>query len=191
MVTKSYYSPTLEIAGAALFGALSIVVSFSAAFIPRLPWGIALIDPISIVWMVCFLIFGIRSGIICSVAGTIGLMFFDPFAPIGPFMKLAATLPMIIIPFLILRATRDKESCSGREFVSPKLWFSAGVIATLVRIIIMMPLVIAVVGLLFGTPLMEIVIYVLILNTLQSAWDTVVPWLIVYPTKIYEKYCVW
>jgi len=55
----------------------------------------------------------------------------------------------------------------------------------------MLPLVVAVVGLLFGTPLMEIIIYVLILNTLQSAWDIIVPWMIVYPTKIYEKYCIW
>ncbi|MFX1518444.1 MAG: hypothetical protein ACFFCD_00755 [Promethearchaeota archaeon] len=191
MVTKTYYSPTLEIAGAALFGALSIVVSFSAAFIPRLPWGIALLDPISIVWIVCFLIFGIRSGIICSVAGTIGLMFFDPFAPIGPFMKLAATLPMMIIPLLILRATREKGSSSGRDFASTKLWFSSGLIATLVRIVIMLPLVIIVVSLLFGTPLMEIVTGVLILNAWQSAWDIAVPWIIVFPTKIYEKYCIW
>jgi len=191
MVTKAYYSPTLEIAGAALFGALSIVVSFSAAFIPRLPWGIALLDPISIVWMVCFLIFGIRSGIICSVAGTMGLMFFDPFAPIGPFMKLAATLPMMIIPFLILKTTKNKESCSGREFASPKLWFASGAIATIVRIVIMLPLVVAVVSVLFGTPIEEIVIFVLILNSWQSAWDIVIPWLIVFPTKIYEKYCIW
>jgi hypothetical protein len=191
MVTKVYYSPTLEIAGAALFGALSIVVSFSAAFIPRLPWGIALLDPISIVWMVCFLIFGIRSGIICSVAGTMGLMFFDPFAPIGPFMKLAATLPMMIIPYLALRITKKNESCSGRDFASIKLWFSSGIIATLVRIVIMLPLVVVVVSLLFGTPLMEIVTFVLILNTVQSAWDIIVPWIIVYPTKIYEKYCIW
>ncbi len=190
MGTKVYYSPTLEIAGAALFGALSIVVSFSAAFIPRLPWGIALFDPISIVWIVCFLIFGIRSGIICSVAGTMGLMFFDPFAPIGPFMKLAATLPMILLPWAILRF-KKRESCSGSDFTSTKLWFGSGVIATLVRIAIMLPLVVAVVGLLFGTPLMEIIIYVLILNTLQSAWDIIVPWMIVYPTKIYEKYCIW
>lgn len=191
MVTKTYYSPTLEIAGAALFGALSIVVSFSAAFIPRLPWGIALLDPISIVWMVCFLIFGIRSGIICSVAGTMGLMFFDPFAPIGPFMKLAATLPMIIVPFVILKMTKKNESYSGRDFASSKLWFSSGVIATLIRIVIMMPLVIVVVSLLFGTPIIEIVTYVLILNAWQSAWDIAVPWIFVFPTKIYEKYCIW
>jgi hypothetical protein len=190
MVTKTYYSPTLEIAGAALFGALSIVVSFSAAFIPRLPWGIALLDPISLVWIVCFLIFGIRSGIICSVAGTMGLMFFDPFAPIGPFMKLAATLPMIVVPWAILKIKKS-ESSSGRDFASVKLWFPSGVIATLVRIAIMLPLVVIVVSLLFGTPLMEIVTFVLILNTVQSAWDVIVPWIIVYPTKIYEKYCIW
>jgi len=181
---------SIEAAGAALFGALSIVVSFSAAFIPRLPWGIALLDPISIVWMVCFLIFGIRSGIICSVAGTMGLMFFDPFAPIGPFMKLAATLPMMVVPWAILRFQK-RESCSGRDFASTQRWFSSGIIATLVRIAVMLPLVIVVVSLLFGTPLMEIVTFVLILYTWQSAWDIIVPWIIVYPTKIYEKYCIW
>jgi hypothetical protein len=189
MVTKTYYSPTLEIAGAALFGALSIVVSFSAAFIPRLPWGIALLDPISIVWMVCFLIFGIRSGVICSVAGCVGLFFFDPFAPIVPLMKLAATLPMMVVPFLILRTTKKNESCSGRDFASTKLWFSAGVIAAIIRIVIMLPINIVVVGILFGTAIMEIVTFVLILNAWQSIFDVVVPWLVVYPTKLYERYC--
>ena len=92
---------TLQLAGGAIFGALSIVVSFIAAFLPRTPEGFAYFDPVSIIWVLCFLIFGPLAGILCSVIGMVGLMFFDPFAPIGPSMKFIATIPMIIVPMLL------------------------------------------------------------------------------------------
>jgi riboflavin transporter FmnP len=51
---------TIQIAGAAIFGALSVVISaLTTPIIPRIPgWGMAIFDPVSIIWIICFLIFG-------------------------------------------------------------------------------------------------------------------------------------
>ena len=103
----------LQIAGAALFCALSIVfAAFVTPFVPRIPgWGIAIIDPVSIIWVMCFLIFGARSGLLCCVLGTFGLMPFDPFAPIGPLMKLSATVALIIVPIMFLKLYKTHGFC--------------------------------------------------------------------------------
>ena len=95
----------LQIAGAALFGALSIVfAAFVTPFVPRVPgWFIAIIDPVSIIWVMCFLIFGARSGLLCCVLGSFGLMPFDISAPIGPLMKFSATVALIIVPIMFLK----------------------------------------------------------------------------------------
>ena len=96
---------TLEIAGAAIFGALSTILSvFTAPYLPRVPgMPIAYLDPVSFIWITCFLIFGVRSGLLCSFIGTITLMFADlANAPWGPLMKLAATLSLIIVPIILV-----------------------------------------------------------------------------------------
>ncbi|MFX1419632.1 MAG: hypothetical protein ACFE9N_11990, partial [Promethearchaeota archaeon] len=95
----------IELSGAAIFGALSIVVgAFLAPNIPRIAgWFIAIVDPISIIWIACLLIFGVRAGILCSIVGAVGLMPFDFTGWIGPSMKLAATISLIIVPIIFLK----------------------------------------------------------------------------------------
>ncbi len=103
---------TIQIVGASLFGALSIALSaLLAPIIPRIPgWGIAIIDPVSIIWVMCFLIFGSKSGILCCLIGMVGLMPFDPFSPIGPFMKFSATIALIIVPILFLKLYKEDKT---------------------------------------------------------------------------------
>ena len=107
----------LQIYAAALFGALSLIVSiFTTSFIPRVPgWGIAIIDPVSIIWILCFLIFGTKAGILCCVIGTFSLMPFDPFAPIGPIMKFAATFYLIIVPILFLKLSSNGDGVRSSQ----------------------------------------------------------------------------
>ena len=188
-------------AGAAIFGALSAVVAFlTAPYLPRVPgWGIAWIDPVSLVWVICFFIFGAASGILCCFIGTVSLMFVDPWVPIGPIMKLAATLPMILIPFIILKLKKDwnysSEQLKGKKIIPIAL------ISIIVRSVIMFGANILVFIVMFGgiesaMPLWGldgiwvILVVVLVINTLQGIWDILIPWLIVYPTKIYQ-YASW
>ncbi len=131
----------LQISGAALFGALSIVLSaILAPIIPRIPgWGIAIIDPVSIIWVMCFLVFGAKSGILCCVIGTLGLMPFDPFSPIGPLMKLGATLALIIVPIMFLKLYRTEKGVRNiHKIINVRNYVVYGIFGVILRIGIMM-----------------------------------------------------
>ncbi len=189
------------VAGAAIFGALGAVVAFlTAPYLPRIPgWGIAWIDPVSIIWLICFFIFGAAAGVLCCLIGTAALMFVDPWVPIGPLMKLIATLPMIIIPFIMLKLKKDWDySC---ESLKGKKIIPITAIAIIIRFGIMLGANILVLIFLWGgieyapalwglEGIWVIIAVVMVINTLQGVWDILIPWLIVYPTKIYE-YATW
>ena len=182
---------TFQLAGAAIFGALSIVFAVLAAFLPRTPEGFAYFDPVSIIWILCFIIFGPVAGILCSIIGMIGLMFFDPFAPIGPLLKLLATLPMIIVPTILKKLY--KPEVGSDVLLDRKNYFVSGVIAIVVRIVIMVPINI-VVYIALGFPMAGLgywIIIVILLNGLQGLWDMLVPDIIVVGAKLNERFEIW
>lgn len=182
---------TLQIAGGAIFGALSLVLAFLAAFLPRTPEGFAYFDPISIIWVICYLIFGPLAGLISAIIGMLLLMPFDPFAPIGPLMKFTATTALILPSYLLMRYI--KKDISSGTLKEPKTYATYGVIGIIVRIAIMMPFNI-VIYLALGYPselLGSYLIFVVLFNILQSVWDLVIPYLIVYGAKIDEKFEIW
>ena len=182
---------TLQLAGAAIFGALSIVFAVLAAFLPRTPEGFAYFDPVSIIWILCFIIFGPVAGILCSIIGMIGLMFFDPFAPIGPLLKLLATLPMIIVPTILKKLY--KPEVGSDVLLDRKNYFVSGVIAIVVRIVIMIPINI-VLYIALGFPMAGLgywIIIVIVLNALQGLWDMLVPYIIVVGAKLNERFEIW
>ncbi len=200
----------LQIAGAALFGALSIVfAAFVTPFVPRIPgWGIAIIDPVSIIWVMCFLIFGARSGLLCCVLGAFGLMPFDPFAPIGPLMKLSATVALIIIPIMFLKLYKTKERVRNVEKIKNiRNYIVYGIFGIILRIGVMMIAnyllfltlfanIVAFVDLSFMwlpdiSGWTAIIIGVIVINAETSVWDLLIPYLIVFGLKIDEKFAIW
>ena len=201
---------TIQIAGAALFGALSIVLSaLVVPIIPRIPgWGIAIIDPVSIIWVICFLIFGAKSGLLCCLIGMIGLMPFDPFTPIGPIMKFSATVALIIVPILFLKLYKeDLMAKRSQKIKNPKNYIIYGTLGVLLRIGIMMVFNAALFLTLFSsgvnfinldfiglpgvTGWSAIIIGVIVINAETSLWDLLIPYLIVYGTKIDQKFEIW
>lgn len=165
-------------------------------------WGIALIDPVSIIWIICFLIFGLYSGLLCSVIGTFGLMFFDPFAPIGPAMKFSATMPLILMFYLGLRLRYKKPQ--GHYLKSLKNYVPLGIAGTILRILVM-----TVANVLFFTYVIDIsyakfslgslvisswsavILGAALVNAEQSIWDCAIPYIAVYSTKIYDRFRLW
>ncbi len=187
---------TLEIAGAAIFGALSIIIAaLTAPFLPRIPgWGIAYFDPVSIIWVTCFLIFGTRSGILCAIIGTVGLMFVDPTAPIGPTMKFVATIALLLGPILVLKLYKLAEApTNSQKLKKPKNYVVSGIIGVALRIGIMMVLNIVLFATILGgiTDLGFIIIYVILINVIGSIGDLVVPYLIVFGLKLDERFAIW
>jgi len=201
---------TLTISGAASFGALSLVLSaILAPIIPRVPgWGIAYIDPVSIVWVMCFFIFGTKAGLLCCVIGTLGLMPFDPFAPIGPLMKFSATVVIIIVPVLLLRLYKTREGMKNSQKIKKISNFAiTSILGVLLRIVVMMWFNV----LLFLTLLADIFVFVnleflglpnvtgwsaiiimaIFINAETSVWDLLIPYLTVFGLKLDEKFEIW
>ncbi len=201
----------LQISGAALFGALSLVVSaFTTNILPRIPgWGIAFIDPVSIIWVICFLVFGAKSGMLCCVIGTLGLMPFDQSLPIiGPLMKFSATFSLIIVPILFLKLFRYKEGVKNSQKIKkPRNYVVYGLLGVLLRIGVMMlanyllfvtvlahvfPFVsLDFLGLPGVTGWTAIIIVVIFINAETSLWDLLIPYIIVFGAKIDQKFSIW
>ncbi len=177
-----------KIALAAELAALSIAVAPVARFLPRLQWGIALFDPVSIFWLSGFLLGGLEVGMICLIAGTIGLFFFDPTL-IGPLFKAAATLPFIIVPYLF---ARHAGSVDGLRLEDKRRYLGAMIIAYIVRLAIMLPVNLTIVPILWGiSDLTFIAQYTLILNTVQSFWDALIPFIVVHSSGIFRRFRTW
>lgn len=216
---ESYMSKSsqlvLQISGAALFGALSLVVSaFTTKIIPRVPgWGIAIIDPVSIIWIICFLVFGAKSGILCCVIGTLGLMPFDTSLPIiGPLMKFSATFTLIIVPIMVLKLYRNEEGIrNSQKIKKPRNYVVYGLFGVILRILIMMllncllfitlfapsepntePFVdLSFIGLPGVSGWTAVIIGVIIINAFTSIWDLLVPYVFVFGFKIDKVFSIW
>jgi len=200
----------IELSGAAIFGALSVVIgTFLAPNIPRIAgWFIAIIDPISIVWIACFLIFGVKAGLLCSVVGAIGLMPFDPTGWIGPSMKFAATISLIVVPIIFLKLyKRDPEIINSKKLKAAKNYVIYGTLGTVVRILVMEVLNIIVYLTVFAmyadwislaflglpqiTGMTAILIGAPLINAWQSLLDLLIPYLLVFTSKLDEKFEIW
>ena len=196
---------TRSIGASAVFGGLSLALAaLTAPYLPRMPgWGIAFIDPVSIVWITAYLIFGFTTGVATSLIGTLGLMFFDPFTPIGPAMKFVATMPIILSFELGLRLYRHTAH-SGESLKSLKRYIPLSLIGTTTRTAIMtlfnILLFIYIFDLsfakinLFGIELSSwdaVIIVTVFINAKQSLWDCMIPYLISFSAKLYDQFRFW
>ena len=191
---------TIEIVGAAIFSALSIVLS---VYLPpfRLAWGIAYFDPVSIIWITSFLIFGFRAGILTSIIGTVGLILVDPFlAYFGPFMKFLSTIWFVLIPYLYIRLIK-KSRFGGKELKKLSNYIPSMLISWLVRCVLMSILNYLIITYMFEmevdlgwlgfselTGNLAILITVFLINTIMTLFDTIVPYLLVFTTGIYDRF---
>lgn len=196
---------TRDIAVSAVFGGLSFVLSaLTAPYLPRVPgWGIAFVDPVSIIWMTAYLIFGLPVGLLTSCIGTIGLMFFDPFAPAGPLFKLFATLPLILTFDLGMRALRFKPY-SGASLRPLRRYVPLSLLGASFRIVILTflnaLLFVTIFSLsfaqinLFGLQLSSwnaVIAVAVLINAEQSVWDCSVPYLLSFSAKLYDQFKFW
>lgn len=191
---------TIEIVGAAIFSALSIVLS---VFLPpfRLAWGIAYFDPVSIIWITSFLIFGFRAGILTSIIGTVGLILVDPYlAYFGPFMKFLSTIWFVLIPYLYIRFIK-KSRFSGKELKKLSNYIPSMLVSWLVRCFLMSILNYLIITYMFEMEVdlgwlgfselagnLAILITVFLINTIMTLFDTIVPYLLVFTTGIYDRF---
>lgn len=176
-----------RIAVGAVLGAASIAVAPVAQFLPRMPWGIALFDPVSFFWIIAFLVGGIWVGSISTFAGTMALFLYDPTG-IGPFYKLMATLPFIVVPYIGVRLSKR----DGAGLSRPWFFLLLMEVAYIVRILVMIPLNLVTIPLLMPfVPAEDILPFTVILNTNQSFWDGLIPFLVVHRTPLFRNFRLW
>ncbi len=194
----------IQLAGGAIFGALSTVLAIVISPIinaSRIPgWQIAMFDPTSWVWIICFLVFGLKAGIICSITGSFGLLIIDPTG-IGPAFKFCATIPLILIPYFIFKLNESQKLKEPKKFVI------SGIASIAVRIALMILLNLLffatiwadffefmnleVIGIANITGLSAILIFTPIINLYTSVLDLVVPYILVFGAKLDEKFGFW
>jgi len=180
-----------EIVIAGVLASLSIAVAPLGAVIPRIPgWGIAIFDPVSILWIVAFLIGGFRVGSVTMTAGTFGLFFYDPTG-VGPIFKFLATASMIVVPWLAAR--RFSKTAGGKYLAGQRAYAGSMFAAFLVRLWLMISINLVVVPILAPGifTAQGIIIFALILNTIQSFWDALIPYIVVYKTPVYDNFGMW
>ncbi len=179
-----------RITTAGVLASLSVAIAPIASVLPRLVWGIALFDPTSLLWIIAFLIGGPEVGLVCMGAGAIGLLFYDPTG-IGPLFKVLATLPMIVVPWLGLRFF--SHDSSGESLSRFTAYLPLMFVAFLLRLVIMVPFNLIMVPLLMPWTITstEIIAATIILNSVQSIFDVMVPYIVVHPTTLFEHFRMW
>jgi len=196
---------TKKIGAAAVFGGLSFLLdALTAPYLPRVPgWGIGFIDPVSIIWVTSYLLFGLTVGLGTSVIGTLGLMFFDPFTPVGPIMKFLATLPIILALDGGMRLRLFKPY-SGGSLKPLRRFIPLSVVGVIVRVVLMtfmnillfltiLNLSYAVINL-FGFQLTSwsaVIIVAVLVNAEQSIWDCGISYMLAFSTKLYDQLRFW
>lgn len=207
-VHKSSFYSLRELAVSSVLGALSIFLVFAPDV--RLPWGMAALDFIAIPWIIAFLLFGLKSGLLTSIIGFLGIFFFSeeaiPF--VGATMKFSATIPLILVPALVLKFTRSKSS--SESFAVKKAYIFSMAVAIVVRCFVTMllnyywavPFMYNLKpsdvpgafnfffwgGSLGSSALTYYILGVSLWNTWQGVVDAVVSWSVVYPTKLYKQF---
>ncbi|MBN2154589.1 MAG: ECF transporter S component [Candidatus Lokiarchaeota archaeon] len=198
---KKKYSLVIKISGGAIFSAISLVISLlTTEFLPRFAWGLAWFDPVSVIWILSFFVFGYEAGILTSVIGMFLLFPFDPFAPFGPIFKFTATIPLIIVPYIIEKIR--KHPINNTTSLKTKYLAFNWIFSVIIRLVLMVPLnVIAMLTIysdfqLWNTHTLAflwldsidgwtaIVITVIFANVLQSIFDYVIPSAIIKPIQL-------
>jgi riboflavin transporter FmnP len=204
-VPGSIARSTRNIGAAAVFGGLSLVLeAMTTPYLPRMPgWGIAFIDPVSIIWIASYLLFGLSIGVSTCLIGTVGLMFLDPFTPIGPVMKFLATIPIILSLDLGMRLWKIKPY-SGESLKPLKRYIPFSLVGVVGRIVIMTLINIVLFMTIFdldyaslnllGFQLVSwnaVVIVSVLVNAEQSFWDCGLSYLLSFSTKLYDQFKSW
>jgi len=81
--------------GSAMLAVVSVLLQiYKIAY----PWGgIIDIDVVGVPWLISTFLFGLYGGVVTSLVSAVGIGVFAPTGPIGAFMKLVATIVMVLI----------------------------------------------------------------------------------------------
>ncbi|MEA2070700.1 MAG: hypothetical protein U9O98_05355 [Asgard group archaeon] len=201
----------IELAGGAILGGLSIILAVLVnPYMPTLPGlGIKFFDLIAIPMVFAFIVFGLKAGLLSTVIGCLGILILPEYMSwLGMIAKFTATLPMIIIPWLLFQMTAFlkklfknmasfEESSKNLQRYYP--YFMG--CAILVRVLFMFLLNLFVFIPLYSgytvtvfTETRLALLYGLtyaLWNIVQGFGDAYIPYLLAYPTRLVDNFSTW
>lgn len=191
-------SETRMVAAAAVF--IALLTIFELLPKPRVPWGMS-IDFVAVPVMLAFFLFGVRCALLVSAGMFIILNFIGFFPPVGAVMKLVATVPMFLVPALLLYTPLGGDFKTPYVFKSLKRVLPAAVLAIAVRCLVTVVLnyywAIPILASVFfgvsweeyfqtqfGGAIWAFVWFIASMNITQGVIDFAVSWLVAFKAKV-------
>lgn len=148
-------------------------------------WGMW-IDFVAVTWIIAFFLYGLKASVLVSLFGSLVITLFSPDTWLGASMKFAATLPVILVLFAVMKILKKdyKYWSNLNNLKIPVL------LAILIRVIIVIPL-----NYYYAIPIwtnmspiqamMAIPWWVIAsFNAIQTIVDVFLAWLLVYRFKL-------
>jgi len=193
-------SRTYFLVSTAVMSALSIIFELMPAF--RVPWGMK-VDFVGTTWVLSYFLYGLAEATYVSIITTLFLLIYSPTGLVGALMKLIATLPMFLIPAILIRLPILPERTS-KAYGSLKVLILSLIFANLARILLTsvanyywaIPLWTGIpsellLKVMFGGSILNFIIFVAGLNLLQGIIDTIIPWLLAYKFRLANLFGTW
>lgn len=193
--SRSYF-----LASTAVLSALAIIAEIIPSF--RVFWGMK-IDFVGVVWVLAFFLYGTAEALYVSIIATIFILGYSPTTFVGATMKFIATVPMFLVPGLLLRLPLSSEK-SSNVFNRVLVMSTAGFLAILVRVIACsianyywaIPLFLGmpsdvVLQTRFGNSIWVFVVFVASMNVLQGIIDILAPWFLAFRLGLREHFGTW
>jgi riboflavin transporter FmnP len=193
--SRSYF-----LASTAVLSALAIIAEIIPSF--RVFWGMK-IDFVGVVWVLAFFLYGTAEALYVSTIATIFILGYSPTTFVGATMKFIATVPMFLVPGVLLRLPLSSEK-SSNVFNRVLVMSTAGFLAILVRVIACsianyywaIPLFLGmpsdvVLQTRFGNSIWVFVVFVASMNVLQGIIDILAPWFLAFRLGLREHFGTW
>jgi len=147
-----------------------------------------------------FFLYGLSEALIVSILTTMFILVYSPTGFVGAAMKLVATLPMFLIPALMLYLPFLRNRAS-RPFNSILVISAAGILAILARLVIAsfanyywaIPIYLGkpsdiVMKEVFGGSILTYIAWIASMNVFQGIVDILVPWFLAFKLKIAQYF---
>jgi len=180
-----------------LVARVSVLVALSVMAdlfpLPRVFFGMK-VDLVGTVWVTAFLLYGLETAVYTSLGTFVLMSAYGPTGFVGASMKLIATAPMFLVPWIF---ERGYGYARGRSGIGTGLYGLASASAVVIRVVLAFALnyywaipvflgmpISEVLSKFFGGSVVYLFFYVAGLNTAQGVLDSVIPWLLVFKFRL-------
>ncbi len=191
-------SKTYALVAIAVMSTISIIIDFLP--LPRAVWGMK-IDLVGAIWVLSFFLYGWKAALSVASITAIYIAMFSSTGYVGAVMKFIATIPMFLVPALMIQLPFFHKKGS-KVYGSVLVITAAAIAASLVRLFLATTVNLYwAIPIWFGmTPaqvlvyfggLIPLVTFVAGLNVVQGIVDIYVPWVLAFKLRLSQHFGTW